>query len=306
MNKPLIIAHQNCPDGCCAAMIAERFFKTHEDREADIMFASYGNPRHSDSKFEDYKFPDLTGRDVYIVDFSYPRNILKEMAKIANFITVLDHHKTAQKDLEGLQDEINAESGSSTHFSYIHFNMDKSGAMLTWEYFHGEDSDAPLLVKYVQDRDLWHWKLPSSREISAALSSYDLTVEVYEKLLTKTFEDLYDDGVAILRSQDKEIKILMEGNVSMGWFGDYYVPICNNTVMSLTSELGNRMAKDNKFAVVFTQRKDGSFYYSLRSIMGEGLPGIDVSEVAKKYGGGGHKCASGITTKECLHKHVSQ
>jgi len=47
--------------------------------------------------------PDVTGKDVILVDFSYKRPILDKMKQEANSILILDHHKTAMEDLQGFE-----------------------------------------------------------------------------------------------------------------------------------------------------------------------------------------------------------
>ena len=95
----------------------------------------------------------VTGCDVYLVDFSYPRAVIADMVKKANSVTLIDHHKTALEDLFELD-------------GLIQFtDINRSGAMLAWNYLF-PDEEPPLLIKYVQDRDLWpvsytHLTLPT-------------------------------------------------------------------------------------------------------------------------------------------------
>lgn len=287
-NKPLVIYHQNCPDGMCGALVAWNKYNGN----IDLVSAKYGDMIH----------PDLIkNRDVFIIDFSFPREILKEMAPISKSFIILDHHASAQKQLDGLQEEINSQN------VLIKFDMNKSGAMLAWEYFNPK-IDAPLLVKYVEDYDLWKFNLPSSREVNAAIASYPFDINIYNKLLSTTFNDLYDAGSAILRYQNKAIEEMLQDvrMVAFGKNGEYTVPCCNCSVKSLTSSLGNKMAPGYPFAVIYSITKDGSHYYSLRSITGDkNLIGLDVSEVASSLGGGGHKNSSGLYSKYPLHASLS-
>jgi hypothetical protein len=145
--NPLILFHANCTDGFTAAWVAWRAF----NRQADIHPCSYGDPP-----------PDVGGREVYVVDFSYPRPVLEEMAQRAAFLRVLDHHKTAEEALRGLP--------------YCQFDMTRSGARLAWDYWH-PGLPPPPLVAYVEDRDLWRWRSraakqsPRSRTRSSGTSS---------------------------------------------------------------------------------------------------------------------------------------
>lgn len=83
---------------------------------------------------------ELTKLDaVYILDFSYSREILESINEKVGVLVVLDHHKTAEAHLLGLP--------------YAHFDMTKSGALLAWEYFF-PDEEPPMPCLYVNDRDL--------------------------------------------------------------------------------------------------------------------------------------------------------
>ena len=63
---------------------------------------------------------------VYIVDFSYPKDVMVKLLQQDFDLIVLDHHKTAEANLKDLA----LKPGSE-----IHFDMTRSGALMTWEYF---------------------------------------------------------------------------------------------------------------------------------------------------------------------------
>jgi len=140
--------------------------KTNEPIEISV---SYGKP-----------IPQMDDASkVFIVDFSYPRQQLLELAQRMNSVVVLDHHATAQQDLNEL-----TLPGKE---SKIIFNMAKSGAVLTCEYFHGESLKCEVgqlgeFFAYLQDRDLWTFKLPQSREVSMALRSYPMDFKTWSSI----------------------------------------------------------------------------------------------------------------------------
>jgi oligoribonuclease NrnB/cAMP/cGMP phosphodiesterase (DHH superfamily) len=148
---PLCIYHGNCADGFTAAWVVNKWYgEGHIDREPmEFHPGVYQEPP-----------PDVAGRDVIMVDFSYKRPVLEEMAKKANSILILDHHKTAQEDLaEPIEGVV------------VEFDLERSGAMMAWNhYFPGKL--APRLIEHVQDRDLWRFNLPLTRDIQAAIFSY--------------------------------------------------------------------------------------------------------------------------------------
>ena len=112
-------------------------------------------------------FPEVSpGETVFVVDFSYPRDVLQDIANRCKLV-VLDHHKTAMDDLADLP--------------FAHFDMNKSGAVLAWEYFH-PNRPIPVLLKYVQDYDLWTKELINTEENKAWRGSFNRTFERWQTM----------------------------------------------------------------------------------------------------------------------------
>ena len=256
-----ILYHASCYDGFGAAWAAWRKFGD----DAKYIPVHYGKPMP--------ELPD--GSDVFIVDFSYPRQELLALKARMNSLVVLDHHKTAQQDLAGLDFAI--------------FDMDKPGAVLAWKYFHPA-KPVPKLLEYVQDRDLWRWNLAQSREFSAALQSYKMDFELWENMMNKTLS-LIDEGEAILRWQQQKIDVAVN-HARLIDIAGYQVPVINAT--QLMSEICHALCDkypDAPFSAYYFDDKDGNRQWGLRSV-GE----FDVSAVAKLFGGGGHRNAAGFQT----------
>lgn len=287
MKDFVVIYHADCVDGFTAAWIAHRYF----GETADYLPYKYGEDP-----------PEFHGNEkVYILDFSFPRKVLLKMKEEVTALHICDHHKSAEEELRSLAD---SNFGSPVHS--LHFDMDKCGARLTWEYLYSEE-DPPSLIDYVEDRDLWKWELNYSKEISAALQSYDFTWKNWDQLaswLNDTMQKMgvINQGEAILRYQEQSIKKHMNLAVvrEAWWTRGLEVPMVNCTDKNIVSELGNRLAKDYSFSACYAEDKD-SFpadvrIWSLRAIEGEKK--ADVSAIAKATGsGGGHKLAAGFTEK---------
>lgn len=267
---PLVIYHANCRDGFCAVWVAKQALG-----EIEAVPAQYGQEP-----------PDVAGRRVYILDFSYKRSVLEEMSRKAESILVLDHHKTAQAELEAIgRDPFTGYLAGGKTLLCI-FDMEKSGGRLTWEHFFG-DKPAPWLVDYTEDRDLWRWTLPESKTINAALRSYPLDFAVWNDLLKRSLAVLSVEGQSIFRREQQIIddhlrharEIEMEG---------HRILAVNATV--LFSEIAGELARDRPFGACYFDRQDGKRQWSLRSR----TDGVDVSDVAKRRGGGGHRNAAGF------------
>lgn len=261
---PLCIYHGNCADGFGAAWVVRKAL-------GDISFHAgvYNQPP-----------PDVTGRDVYIVDFSYKLPVLLQMAEKANSIVVLDHHKTAAEDLQNLPPGI---QNLTTRF-----NMDRSGAMLAWEYFF-KDAKPPQLLQHIEDRDLWRFNISGTREVQAALFSYPYDFETWDQLMHDPIDSLLHDGMAIERKHHKDVAELLKVTTRRMVIGGHNVPIANLPYIHV-SDAAHELAKGEPFAGCYWDTPKGRVF-GLRSTDA----GVDVSEVAKSYGGGGHRNASGFT-----------
>lgn len=210
---------------------------------------------------------------VALVDFSYPREqMLQLQSKVAG-VVVLDHHEKARQQLEGLPGVV--------------FEQERAGAGLAWAYFHPNETE-PELLRYVEDRDLWKFHLPKSQEVSAALASYPMDTKVWSGLQVS---DLQVEGKAILRYKQQ----LVDGAVKRAFWGSldgHRVPFATCSP-ELRSEVGHELLEkfaEAPFAAIFYVNDQGGKEWSLRGREG----GMDVNEIAKKFGGGGHKAAAGF------------
>lgn len=259
--KPICIYHGNCADGFGGAWV----FKRYAGSEFDFHAGVYQDPP-----------PDVSGRDVFLVDFSYKRLVMEKIIEEANSVTLIDHHKTAIDDLGPIMGRMRC-----------HCGVDHSGAMLAWQFLC-PDSEPPQLIRHIEDRDLWRFALPHTREIQANVFSHPYNFDVWDELMTAPVEQLVAEGRAIERKHFKDIAELVGAFKHRRTIGGYDVPV-SNLPYTLTSDAGHMMAEGEPFAACYWDTPAGRVY-SLRSTS----DGIDVSEIAKQYGGGGHKNASGF------------
>lgn len=294
MSDKLCIYHGNCADGFGAAYAVWKW-------DPSVTFHA---GVHQDPP------PDVTGKDVILVDFSYKRAVLEEMAKQARTITILDHHKSAADDLahmDGgllLDGDLNGdmnmdfeEFGSMARSMGIPpvralFDMNRSGAMIAWQYFH-PDKPVPRLFAHIQDRDLWRFALTDTREIQACVFSHPYDFSVWDVMVDRAEDDaaysrMVDEGRAIERKHFKDIDELLKVVTTRMVIGGYDVPVAN-LPYTMTSDAGHQLAQGEPFAACYWDTPAGRVF-SLRSTD----DGLDVAEIAKQFGGGGHKHAAGF------------
>lgn len=270
-DKPLVIYHSPCMDGFTAAWA---IWLKHPDWEFHAGVHGIAPP-------------DVTNREVYFVDFSYKRPVLVEMLKKAAHITVIDHHASAIADLKELDLE---------HMN-LTFSLDnsRSGAALTWMAFHPGER-MPLFVEIVEDRDLWKFALPNTRAICNTIFSHPYSFETWNKLAEQieneeTYPAIVAGGEAIERKQSKDILELtskMKERMVIAGHDVWAV----NLPYTFASDAGHVLDQGEPFAASYWKEPNG-WYFSLRSDEN----GADVSEIAKLFGGGGHKHAAGFNIR---------
>lgn len=265
--NPLVIYHAGCPDGFCAAWVARKALG-----EVEVYPAKHGDPP-----------PPVQGRDVYVVDFSYPRTVMERMAKDAASLRVFDHHKTAEADLAGLP--------------FCVFNMHESGASLTWRTLL-PNAELPWLVQYVRDRDLWLWQLPHSREVSAAVMAMPHDFAAWDAMAARSAEDAVLHGRAIRDHIEHYIASVLPMTFPVELDGIKMA--CVNVPYPNISDVLDAICKAGTPAALGFYWSRDRWAYSLRSV-GD----LDISVLAKKRGGGGHKNAAGFASG-CVLIHEVQ
>lgn len=298
-----VLYHASCSDGFGAAFAAWLLF----GNEAQYIAVQYGKP-----------MPNIpTGEDieVYLVDFSYPTAEIEQLMSSRGKVVILDHHETARTELQSME----AEHKGEPHL--IRFDMTKSGAVMAWEYFF-PNQPVPKFFLYLQDRDLWQWKLENSREVSDSIRSYPFEFEKWQEVSgiravgrhtpneESCITTLMQEGIGIRRLTRQTVELAAK---NAGWaifqkskeivfqdevgglgpeFSIYWAaPALNCTAfISETCEQMLVLHPTAKFVVSYFDTNDGKRIWSLRS-----RPEFDCSIIAKHFGGGGHKQAAGFT-----------
>jgi len=304
--KPLVLFHNSCADGFGAAFAA--WLKLGEsdsiEEGAEYVPMQYGTVPDIESWHMQYA---ISQREVYILDFSFPRQTMDYLFSVARRVTWLDHHKTAFEMWCGKAPELfftmHKEQDDCKH---IVLDDCKSGAMLAWEYFH-PGTEVPMLIKHIDDRDRWQFKMEGTKELNAALWSAPWNFQQWKELNESDLVPMYKAGKAILRAHDQNVQSVVKGSarecwikapepidlpgsfldeVTQGWQG-----LAANCPPHLTSDVGHELANQSgTFGLCWTlSQTDLVAKCSLRS-NGD----YDVSAIAKAFGGGGHRNAAGF------------
>jgi len=272
--------------------------------DIDFLGSDYNDP-----------IPDMTGKNVYIVDFSWydVEGLLKEVAKAIE-VKMLDHHKETYKVWKDV-----VLPGNMTYV----FELPKSGVGVVWDYFHPIIKPVmPPLLAHIQDRDLWKFNIQGSRQVHAFLKSKGFLLREpnrelflnklkefgaqYAWLSADALKPIYTIGESIMQAELVLIESILERNMAMAEFtcyglkdddsGDmepkqrYAIPVAEMPY-ELASEAGNLMAHNAPFSITYeTEWALGKRKFSIRSRKGYG---VDVGEIARAMGGGGHENSAG-------------
>ncbi len=264
----IVIYHANCPDGFTAAWV---FHRKYGAGDTEYLAAGHGD-------YGKLLELDVTDKNVFLIDYCPPRNVLDKMYGTATCVTILDHHKSAIGIPEGLPN--------------VTMDMDRSGAAIAWDFCFPDEPRAPI-VEYVQDRDIWLWKIEDSKPVLSCLDQVAYEFDNwtnFDNELRFDKQAIISKGLTILSYQNKMINDHKK-KVHRVVLGEHNVPAVNSSYPPINSELANQLAVGELFGVTYSY--DGKqWQISLRADGSE--TSIDVSEVATKFGGGGHRNASGI------------
>jgi hypothetical protein len=267
--KPLVLFHGRCPDGFAAALAAWLYYQG----QAEFVALEHGQIKTLDD------LPCVAGRAVYVLDFSFPLPILQGLDARAAKLVLLDHHLSAAEKLSGFQ----------SRCGVVHFDMEKSGARLAWEFFHPQQA-LPDLVRYVEDRDIWVWRYPQSHGFLAALDMEPMDFARWQTIACMTPDELrpFIARGAAMDAKFKQLAAEIAEHARALTFNGI-AGVMVNAPGVFHSLVGNLLSEKNgSFALMWTLDRNGMVKIGLRS-----QSGFSCIALAERLGGGGHAQACG-------------
>lgn len=276
--KHLCIYHTDCLDGLAAAYAVRKYYAgQHREQieQTGLDEANFAEPIAFIPAEYGHPPPDATGRHVIIVDFSYQRDELMALATRAHSVLIIDHHESAREQLQDLPANVK-----------VIFDTRRSASMIAWDhYFPGVS--APLLYDHIQDNDLGHWKLPTTRAIIAAADSFPKDFASFRALTLFPSITLHTAGLHIERYRRQVIDQII-ATQRMFFFGEIFIPTAN-CPRAYRNEVGAQLAIGQPFSATYYDDAEGR-KWSLRSAP----DGANVANIAQAFGGGGHPHAAGF------------
>lgn len=304
-NEPIIVLyHANCTDGFCSAWLLQLYFIHIDRHDVEYIPVQYNN-----------NIPNIAGKHVLIVDFSYKPDVFETMRETALSITMLDHHSGVFEEhkhkfafhISDVSYTSEKEADSSKCYSYKCMCLTKSGAGLTLDWITDQLTSSeldnsyfidPLVIRVVngvQDRDLWKFELPDTKEMKELLSSIPATFESWNNLILDSSTSAFEEEIKkaghylFIKNKLAEDYAAKAQAVIFDKHTHIYVVNCP---ANFASDVGHILAKKASFAITYVTSVD-RVYVSLRS---DTETGADVSAIARMYGGNGHVHAAGFST----------
>lgn len=269
--KNTLCIHHNDSDGRLAgAMVKYKY------PNVELIEVGYNDYKDKLQFLFSYKSPSYD--KVFIIDFSM--ELCEMQTLIDNYIVIwCDHHKSAKEKLEKIWDDIEIKGIR---------DLSKCGAMLTWYYFGNESFEE---LKLVDDYDRWIFQYGDKTHYFTEISkewTINKWIEVIKITGTGMMNGYLFEGEKLYDLKLKRIERIIKKGFPVT-FNGYKSFIVNNSNTMDGALLGNKICElGYDIAIKFEFNKD-KVIFGLNSI-GE----LDVSSIAKEYGGGGHKNASGF------------
>lgn len=252
-----VLYHGGCPDGFGGAYAAWKKFGD----TADYIPIKHQEP-----------IPDhLDGKELYMLDFCYEQRDMNAILNIAKSLTVIDHHEGVQKVIKSIPNHV--------------YDETRSGATLSWAYFHPE-ARLPSLLKYVEDADLFKMIPDDERAIITFVYSQPWHFEAWDTFVHQVEEEaarakMVERGT-VYQEYFKLIANQLAGSAELVTFEGYECYLVGGEKMFIT-ELGNHLRKKRPPLALIVRAGAEGLRVSIRSD-----DTVNAAELAQKYGGNGH------------------
>jgi len=271
-----VLYHKACPDGFASAYVAWTILGD--------------NVRYIPVSYYD-KVPNIKNGRILVCDFSFKEKETKKLIEDNEYFYNIDHHITAVDNLKNIDD------------SHKYFDMEHSGAILTWKYFY-PDTEPPEFLNYIEDYDLWKFKFDNTKSFNAVLRQVPFNFIKWSKFSNKKYLDkMLKKGKIIIEYQNSiisyQLKHVFIRKQKIG-LNEYNIAYLNTN--HLINEIANKavLDLDCDFCVIYSYDECNNLTrFSLRSCDNK----VDVSNIAKLLKGGGHRNASGLT-KTGFHNSI--
>jgi nanoRNase/pAp phosphatase (c-di-AMP/oligoRNAs hydrolase) len=297
-NFNYIIFHKSCLDGFAGFFIAHMSGRLTKDV---IIYEDVPSTTRVP--------PDIDGKDLLIIDVAYKKEILEEIFKFVKSVVFIDHHVSIKDDVQELYKKYSNEVNKQRYITII-YDDERCGSTLTWSYLFGRQK-IPLFLKYIEDQDTGKWIYPKTRPFIFAIKSYyHLSTE--GKSLNKWFRLMNKENVLKLIKKGRYMKRYNDHLVNVNVPKHTLERFPSKIIFNLNPEIfkmigqykvavycGHNCPSITELSIVVLEKVECDFcifwVYNLDSkkyVLSMRSKEIDVGEICKIFGGGGHKLAA--------------
>jgi len=274
--------HSSDLDGQCSGAILTRRFP-----EARLFPYNYF--------YEPSRSIDLVEKEesVIFADITPTPDNLKRLMMMTNDITIFDHHSSSLRELER----------AHLVFPGIMTEDGVGACALVWEWYC-KDKQLPLGIRCISEYDAWE-RTPENKMFNFGLKSFNTmpTNHIWDKILA-------DDDITVQ-------KILNLGRSHLSFLVPWYKRLVRSYAISGYVDDESGRPENRYTAVLMNQANvddsifddvDGVFDIYLRAVYGKHLcwlvsittnrDDIDVSKMAERYNGGGHRKSAGFAVDD--------
>lgn len=284
--QPICFYHSADFDGLCSGAIVKRF-------APDVELVGYDYD-------QDFPWEKVAGREVYMVDVSLPPADMQRICDDAKSFTWIDHHPRA------ITSVLDAEVGPMlTNCRVEDYPGRKiSACELTWEWFApdvaGEypDPKLPLAVHLLGRYDVWDhegeprampFQYGARAKILGGVDDLQWS-ELLDPDMDRLTHDILEAGYQLWHYQQSEDAKVARACCFDAELDGLKILACNRGLTN--SSLFDTVWDPEKYHAMspFYLNKRGQWKVSLYTTRED----VDCSEIAKRYGGGGHQKAAGF------------
>lgn len=294
--KTHVFFHKNCFDGTMAAAVM-----VLKVCQSDLW-------KREETKFIPCSYTDDIGdldqyvnTRVLILDMTFDSERLEQLCRVASDVLVIDHHPKARAQVIEYFDLRTRPVPPNLHFCTDTESNPRSGAQLTWDYFF-DPAAQPDCVRWIGKGDRWIFDEPEIRAFRMAMGTLGFDPDIWKSLLLEAgnaVQELVQKGYVIEEVTDSQLDYLEANATSRMTIAGYNVVVVDAPKF-LASEIAQRLysklsVEESPFIAVHYE-EGGMLTYSLR-LDKEKNPTLDLGEVARKFGGGGHASAAGFEVR---------
>lgn len=265
------------------------------EEEVDVTYCNYGDVNEEVLKAIEN---ENVYSKIFITDISVTEEVANDLDKIGEKVVLLDHHPTALF--------LNRYSWAKVE-EYFDIEEKTCATRLLYDYFNADGNVyLDTFVEKVRLFDTWLWKEKYNDEDAKYLNDlrYILGKEDFANSLIskiKSKSTLFNEfDLKLLAIKQREIDSYVEKkdkDLVVTEIRGYKAGVV--IAESNQSELGNRLCEMHpELDLVAMVNQNGISYRTVKD-------NVNVSEIAKYFGGGGHPKASGSSVpKECLEGFI--